>query len=342
MVHFKHPQRCGTFGRSSWRGIIYGDGAVGLPLLPDTVYHGRFGSALFQTIYRHNEYGLWSVLMSLEWHAGATFLLLLAFLFPPFAAFSLVMWCATLGLAVRSAKKAPLPQGAPWWCRPLIGYLYVLQPLVRGWYRHTHLLRRMQLPRSNNSDAKVERPVKRISAVQWDLYWESHDNLGREQLLETLVEEAKRGGWSGDFDNGWAEWDITLVGDRWHDITIRTATEELGWPHRFTRARCTVRTTRFCRLMAGISMVWSMAAVASLQPWAMAIGLVGISLVLGSFQLSRRRCLRAATALVARAGRAAQLQPVGVKGIKGQPGTESLHPNGTAYSHLDADQGNHH
>ena len=54
MVHFKHPQRFAALGRSRWKGIIYGDGAVGLPLLPDVVYHGRFGTGLFQTIYRHN------------------------------------------------------------------------------------------------------------------------------------------------------------------------------------------------------------------------------------------------------------------------------------------------
>jgi hypothetical protein len=193
------------------------------------------------------------------------------------------------------------------------------------------------LPRPNHDDAKVEHPAKRISATQWDLYWESDENLGREQLLETLVEEAQRGGWSGDFDNGWADWDIKLVGDRWHNIRIRTATEELGWPHRFTRARCTVRTTQCCRLLGGIGMVWSAAAVLSLQPWAMVVGLISIGLVLVSIPLSRRRCLRAVTALVARAGRMAQLQPVGVKV---QPTTDSPQPSAISSRHLEPDQEN--
>ena len=86
MVHFKHPQRCSSFGRSCWHGIIYGDGAVGLPLMPETIYHGRFGGGLFQTIYRHNDYGAWAVMTSLEWHLLAVFLLLLSTLYWPLAA----------------------------------------------------------------------------------------------------------------------------------------------------------------------------------------------------------------------------------------------------------------
>ena len=140
MVHFKHPQRCSGFGRSRWSGIIYGDGAVGLPLMPEMIYHGRFGGGLFQSIYRHNEYGMWSVIISLEWHLLAVFLLLLSTLFWPLSLISLTMWSATLALALRSAWQAPLPRGRPCWCRPLVAYLYFLQPILRGWYRMTHFL----------------------------------------------------------------------------------------------------------------------------------------------------------------------------------------------------------
>ena len=113
LVHFKHPQRCGVFGRSSWRGIIYGDGAVGLPLRPQIVYHGQFGGGLFQTIYRHNHYGVWAVIMSLEWHFAAAFLLLLSTLYWPLAGVSAVMWLATAVLAIRSAwQGSAAPFGA--------------------------------------------------------------------------------------------------------------------------------------------------------------------------------------------------------------------------------------
>ncbi len=330
MVHFKHPQRCGAFGRSTWKGIIYGDGSVGLPLRPQIIYHGQFGMGLFQTIYRHNHYGVWAVTMSLEWHFAAAFLLLLATLYWPLSGLSAAMWLATTVLAIRSAIRAPLPRPAPWWARPLVAYLYALQPILRGWYRLTSLLRSRRLP-DVSSPSKENRPeVKRISATIRDTYWDSEQNLGREQLLHVLVEEAKRLGWSGDYHNAWASWDVKLVGDRWHDIICRTATEELGWPHRFTRARCKVKPTRFGRVLITASLVWSLAAVASGQLWAMAAGALACSLILVRMIRSRRQCLKAITRLAIHAGRLANLQGVVLTATEEEAGDEAKSASQTA------------
>ncbi|NNM30171.1 MAG: glycosyltransferase, partial [Akkermansiaceae bacterium] len=271
MVHFKHPQRCGTFGRSSWRGIIYGDGAVGLPLMPDRIYHGRFGQGLFQVIYRHNHYGLWSIAMSLEWHLLALFLLLLATMFWPAAAIGVLMWCATAGLAIGSAVKAPLPRHAPWWCRPLVAWLYAMQPVWRGWNRLTHFLRNKRCPRLDPVRHGAE--VKPIAPRVRDLYWDHPDGKGRDELLAATVKNARNCGWAGDFDNSWAPWDLKLVGDRWHDITIRVATEEIGWPRRFTRARCTLKITYFHKALTIALLIWLVAATATWAIWAMGLGL---------------------------------------------------------------------
>ena len=190
MVHFKHPQRFGPYGRSSWRGIIYGDGAVGLPLKRDLVYHGRFGSGLFQTIYRHNDYGVWSCLMSLEWHLLAIFMLLLATLFWPLAGVSVLMWLATLMLGLRMGSRAPLPKDAPWWCRPLVTYLYILQPILRGWYRMTHCLRQMKLPRD------TRRRFSRQRADQVDFREKARLVLAKRPESWSR-RNARRSSWSG-------------------------------------------------------------------------------------------------------------------------------------------------
>lgn len=309
MVQAKHARRFSSLGRSRWQGIIYGDGAVGLTLLPETIYHGRFGSALFQTIYRSNHYQFWSILSSLEWHALALFLLVMAIFVPSLAAVSVIMWCSSVGFATRSAIRAPLPNNAPWWCRPLVAYLYFIQPIVRGLSRHNYWLRRVLAPRPDAEILPIPHPVKRISSTQWDLYWESKENLGREVLLEKLVDEAKRTRWSGDFDNDWTDWDIQLNADKWHSIAIRTATEELGWPHRFTRARCVAVPTPWLHLLGGAVLAWTTLAWLTLQFLPMAIGLLTSILLLSHFGTSRRNCLRAATHLLARAGRQAQLIP---------------------------------
>jgi hypothetical protein len=128
--------------------------------------------------------------------------------------------------------------------------------------------------------------------------------------LEVLVDEAKTSGWSGDFDNAWSDWDINLIGDRWHDITIRTATEELGWPRRFTRARCSVSPTFFAYTVAFGSSTWAAAAILKMQLWPLAVAFLLTTFCAFRLVTSRRKCLRAATELVARAGKSAGLSVV--------------------------------
>jgi glycosyltransferase involved in cell wall biosynthesis len=350
LVHLKHPQRSAAFGRSRWNGVIYGDGAVGLPLVPQLIYHGRFGGGLFQSIYRHNQLGVCAWLLSLEWHLSALFGLVLATLFWPLVLSSALMWLATSILVIRLAWKAPLPKGAPWWCRPLVAWLYFLQPLLRGWYRLIQLLASMKLPAtqgdlseaspsaspqersaapgdadcfamarnhvpSPSCNAQHQWPghkypmVKHVNGTIRDVYWYSDENRGREDLLPALVEHARAVGWHGDFGNPWADWDLRLIGDIWHRIFIRTATESLGWPNRFTRARCVIRWTLFSRAVAVASVIWAGAAALSEKPWAMLVGLFVCLVLLCRIAISQSRCLRAATATVVTAGRLAGLAP---------------------------------
>jgi O-antigen biosynthesis protein len=121
MLRLKHTRRFNALGCSRWRGVIYGDGAVGLPVCAPAVYHGRFGSGLFQTVYRRTDYSPWAYFVLLEWHAlAAAALAAAALVAPPLVAVSAAMWCASLAAALRSAHRAALPKGAPWWCRPVV------------------------------------------------------------------------------------------------------------------------------------------------------------------------------------------------------------------------------
>jgi glycosyltransferase involved in cell wall biosynthesis len=312
MVHLKHPHRFSALGRSRWTGTIYGEGAVGLPLLAPVIYHGRFGTAPFQTIYRRNEYSVWAWVTSLEWHAAALFLALLAVLLPPVGLLGLSMWAITLLVTFRSARRSPLPRSAPWWCRSVVWANYLLQPVVREWHRYLHAIRCRRFPSTEPSTQS--RAVKRISATRRDLYWQSNQALGREQLLDSLVQEARRANWPGSFEDDWAEWDVRMVGDWWHDITVRTATEELGWPRRFSRARCAVHLTHFGWAAIGATAIWTALALILRQGSAVAAGLTVAAGLAAIIVSSRRRCLRAVTILVARAAAKAGLEPVATDG----------------------------
>lgn len=309
LLHFMHPHRFSLFGRCSWNGRIYGSGATGLPLIPERIYYGAFGFAPFQTIYRHNEYGTWACVTWLEWHVLALFFLALSFLFWPFIVISFAMWSGSLAVASYAAKTAALPKESPWWCRPLVGILHLIQPPVRAWYRATYDLRLWRPPLSPEY-YHLPQKAKRISTHVRDLYWSSDQGIGRETLLEQLVKEAKELGWLGVFSNAWAAWDVKLVGDVWHTLLVQTATEELGGKKRFTRARITAQPTVVNRAVSFASLAWTAAALVSLQPIALGLALIASVAALMQNIRSRRGCLAAATSLVARAGERTGLQPV--------------------------------
>jgi hypothetical protein len=267
-------------------------------LTPDRIYHGQFGRGLFQTIYRHNDYGLWACLTSLEWHLAALFLLLLASMFWPLAFISLAMEAATLVRGLQGAWSAPLPTGIPRRCRLIVAYLYVMQPIWRGWHRLTHLLKCKKLPRLAGSTRMRRQVVKRIASDTRELYWDRRDGWGRGELLAALVRRGRELGWAGDYDNAWSAWDVKLVGDPLHDLAIVTATEELGWPRRFTRVRVQIRTTVFARVLAGGLCTFSAVALAMASMGGLAAALVAGLLLWVCMIRSRRHGLEEAVALV--------------------------------------------
>ena len=52
LLKYKHPDHFNTLGASHWRGRIYGGDQIGVRVGGDVIYHGLFGTGLFQTIYR--------------------------------------------------------------------------------------------------------------------------------------------------------------------------------------------------------------------------------------------------------------------------------------------------
>jgi hypothetical protein len=304
LVHFKHPQRSSFYGRSRWQGVIYGS----MPSLPGTqplVYHGRFGQALFQTLYQRNEGSIWAASLALEWHFLALLMAGLGVLWSPMALVALAMWTVTAGVAAVAAQSVSLPAGNPWWSRPLVAYLHIAQPVVRGWHRIWGRVRRRRAADPILAQWRAARGSSR--GVETSLYWDDRHGRGREHLLDAVISQAADDGWLGDFGDGWAAWDIRLIGDCWHDITVRTATEELGRGRRFTRARLTATPTGLGWVTTTVSLVWTAMAIASGTPWATAVALAAACVVLVGSIRSRRRCLHAASMLLSKSGQRAQL-----------------------------------
>src|ERR1017187_4229433 len=134
----KHPECFNSFGGSLWRGRIYATARFGDLLRPPIIYRGLFGSAGFQFLYASQPAFNLMVCTTLEYHVlvalplwvmSVTFHLLL-----PMAIASLLI---SLGVCVAASAQAVLPRNRRrWWSRPLVGMLFFLQPIVRGWARY--------------------------------------------------------------------------------------------------------------------------------------------------------------------------------------------------------------
>jgi hypothetical protein len=151
----------------------------------------------------------------------------------------------------------------------------------------------------------------RRAGSRYDAYWTSNDNLGREHLLEALESESARLEWRGLFHEHWSEWDVMLISDRWWSVRIATATEELGWPRRFTRAR--IETVPTLLAMVGVGAFFAAAIATALATRAHLAAMVTIGLVswgiMAMLWVRRRRVLAAVEHLLACAGRVARLKP---------------------------------
>ncbi len=135
LLKYKHPDHFNTLGASHWRGKIYSGDQIGVKIGGDVVYHGVFGTGMFQTIYRRPASIVAMMLMSVEWHLLAGFTLLLSLAFAPLIFVAAGMFLTPVALAIVAACQAPMPPHRHWLTRPLIAYLHFRQPIARGWAR---------------------------------------------------------------------------------------------------------------------------------------------------------------------------------------------------------------
>ena len=310
MLFFKHPQRFNALGQARWNGVIYGEGATSLPLAPRPIWHGRFGTALFQVVYPHNRYSAWAWPALLEWHLTWAIVLLGGLLYRPLAAVAAAMVVVSIIAAVRAAASATLPARAPLRCRLLVAVLHLLQPVIRAGHRYKHRLEKRRICPPPPDGQRPAGSVKRISACERDMYWRSSRGRGRDELLAAMVNVARTSHWNGVFDAEWETWDAALFGGWWYVLYVRTASEQLGGPKVFTRVRCTLRISRLARFAAASTSALTLMAIFTRHDYtAAAIGAL-LGCVLAAIGYARRHCWDAFAAITRQAAHDAGLDPV--------------------------------
>ncbi len=239
MLRNKHPEYFNSLGGMRWRGQIYSPSKIAGLFGRFVIYHGTFGSGLFQTLYTPEPGGLVAVPTSLEWHVLFTLGgLLLTAIWSALWPLPVLSLLASLSVATAAAVRVELPlQKKRSGSRLLVAALYLLQPIVRGWPRYARRLQRVETPLS------ARKPVRALAA-QYETngssctvnYW-NEKGIERFMFLEALLELLDRDRWQARTDSGWDEYDVTIYGDRFSEVVVKTVSENHGGQKRLLRGR---------------------------------------------------------------------------------------------------------
>lgn len=234
LLRFKHLVFFGPTGTAKWKGQIYGGTRFSWVGNRPIIYHGVFGSGLFQSIYPAPQSEVAAYLSSLEWVALSLFLFLLSIPFKALAIVPYLMLGGTFLVALSYMMNARIEPGFDTVrARLLTMFLALTQPLVRGWARYYTWLKFKRTPASViAAPEEGYRPVpggsRRIE------YW-NEAGKGREELLTEVSAALEREGWRYSIDTGWKPWDLQIYGSFWWVVKLRSVTEYHGGPKCLTR-----------------------------------------------------------------------------------------------------------
>lgn len=272
LLKYKHPDHFNTLGAGLWHGRIYG-ADIGVKFERDVIYHGVFGTGFFQTIYRGRASVLAMMLMSVEWMLLTIFVWVCAIAFWPLSFVAGAMMITPPILAAIAAyqvefttnRRHPL-------MRPLIAYLHLRQPIVRGLARYTVRLRAKTMGAEKLPTDRRKLPIdpKDRSLL---LYWAKYED--RLKLLEQIKADVQKAGLRYRIDAGWRDWDLEIYGSRYAKVQLRTVNEKFGPESMMTRVQVRFKMSMFCKVLIASSaflavfigyMVWPYGRPALLMP----------------------------------------------------------------------------
>ncbi len=260
-LRHKHPEYFNSLGGMRWHGRIYGPARMADLFGRSVIYHGPFGSGLFQSMYTPEPVGLIPFLTSLEWHVVVTFgMLLLTALWTalwPLAALSLL---ASITVAVTAACRVRLlPRQSRWCSRPLVALLYLLQPIVRGWPRYSRRLITSPTPALARSAVRdIATGYQSMGTRRAVTYW-TDKGVERMTFLEHLLALLERDRWPTRVDSGWDDYDVCIYMDRASRVRIKTVAENHGGTSRRLRVRLSAGWTLLSKVYFALLMAVALA-----------------------------------------------------------------------------------
>lgn len=242
LLEAKWPEKYNGFGHLTWAGRIYGNGiTLPLKIKKDKIYHGTWGTALFQSVYQPAG-GFWnSVPLMPEWYLLSiliVFLSSLGFMWAPllwlWPLFIVSVVLIVLQGVVSSFKTSSLQpkQKKKIKYRLLIIALHIIQPIARLYGRFKHGLTPWR-KRGTSLSSKFIIMFGSHIFTHWSEKWRPAEDwlTDIEHLLIALKTRVKRG---GAFDN----WDIQVRNGLFSKSRSLLAIEEHGAGKQYLRFKC--------------------------------------------------------------------------------------------------------
>jgi hypothetical protein len=237
-----------------WRGHVYGGAGDSLHFGKPVIYHGVWGTGLFQTLYQPAAAHLATLPATLEWHFMALLCGLMAFAWPRFGLVALAMILLSVLVALMRAAQAPLaPKYEGVHSRLLVAILCYLQPLRRSWSRYRTRIVPAQVPKHLRIMERTKewqtlspgfRWMKDQQTAYWDEKWREHT-----ELLRRATARFGRYGWPLRVDPGWDNWDLEVFCGPWTVLRVYSTVEVHAQGKRLMRLRYVLRPNLYLWLI---------------------------------------------------------------------------------------------
>jgi len=267
MLRYKHLQYFGATGSAIWHGNVYSQARMDSFFSRPIIYHGIFGTGLFQCIYPKRYSPFAALLSSLEWLAVTLFIFFLSIPAPlaSLRLIPLIMFGLTLIVGLGYMAQARIESkfdSIP--ARLLLLYLAVMQPWRRAWARYFTWLRGKRTPPAVIA-TKEDAPHL---AVRWTgsgslAFW-SESGLERHHLLVKIEQLLEEEGWKFSLDTGWTNWDLHVFASRWWNLRLLTMTEIYPHGRRLTRVGNFLNVSTFSSLVGGLLVTFTLVTTFSL------------------------------------------------------------------------------
>jgi GT2 family glycosyltransferase len=284
LLEEKWPDKYNTAGHFTWQGRLYGKGITeALPSGRWRIYHGRWGGALFQSIYSPADNTLNSLPLMPEWYFVCwllAFLSLLGLAWPPLLLTLPLLVLAVGALLVQSVKAAmkaefPTHWPSPWQrfkLRCISAWLHLLQPFARliGRIRHGLTPWRMRIGTGGKLYGSCNLKIE-----LWSEKWRSAADWLTE-LRNTMRKDDVRVLLGGDFD----AFDLQVRGGLLGSARLLMTQEEHGEGKQMLRFAIRSKLSRWGLATIVLFSVIGVLATAD-EAWIVAAILIGFAVGLG-------------------------------------------------------------